>query len=246
MIVDPRAAGQPQTPRRVPEYAEDGSARSAGMITLALLLPVLSLIGVVVAAVAGSVGAVVMLAVLLVLFVFLSIPALMTRLPLGIRMDAQGVRIGGVAAAEKGRSRVRPRDKPIQGFTRAMHVYSCDWDGVRRIKVLTDPAQLLAMAATVTSKPPVFSYANAWWIRLGYAAWAPGRFIDRRTGAVLVIEVERERASFQPTRPAKGLVAAHEAQRIYTGETMVWVIPTRDPQRLKAALAAAVPPIPED
>ena len=245
MIVDPRAAGPPQTPRRVPEHAEDGSARSAGMITLALLLPVLSLIGVVVAAAAGSVGAVVMLAVLLLFFVFLSIPALMTRLPLGIRMDAQGVRIGGVAAAEKGRSRVRPRDKPIQGFTRAMHVYSCDWDGVRRIKVLTDPAQLLAMAATVDSKTPD-SHAYAWWSRLGYAAWAPGRFIDRRTGAVLVIEVERQRASFQPTRPAKGLVGAHEAQRIYTGETMVWVIPTRDPQRLKAALATALPPIPED
>jgi hypothetical protein len=245
MIVDPRAAGQPQTPRRVPEYAEDGSARSAGTITLALLLPVLSLIGVVVAAAAGSVGAVVMLAVLLLFFGFLSIPALMTRLPLGIRMDAQGVRIGGVAAAEKGRSRVQPRDKPIQGFTRAMHVYSCDWDGVRRIKVLTDPTELLAMAATINTKTPS-GYAYAWWGRLGYAAWAPGRFVDRRTGAVLVIEVERQRASFQPTRPAKGPVGAREAQRIYTGETMVWVIPTRDPQRLRAALATAAPPIPED
>ena len=101
------------------------------------------------------------------------------------------------------------------------------------------------MAATIDTKTPS-GYAEAWWSRLGVAGWAPGRFVDRRTGAVLVIEVERQRASFQPTRPAKGPVAAHEAQRIYTGETMVWVIPTRQPQRLKAALAAAAPPIPED
>jgi hypothetical protein len=245
MIVDPRAAQQPQPPRRVPEYAEDGSARSAGMITMALLLPTLALIGVIAAAAAGSVGAAAVLAVLLLFFGFLAVPGLMTRLPLGIRMDGQGVRIGGVAAAEKGRGRVQPRDKPIQGFTRAMHVYACGWDGVRRMKVLTDPVELRAMAATISTKTPD-GYAGAWWSRLGFAAWAPGRFIDRRTGAVLVIEVERQRASFQPTRPAKGPVGAREAQRIYTGETMVWVIPTRDPQRLRAALAAAAPPIPED
>ena len=245
MIVDPRLAEQPQPPRRVPEYAENGSARRPGMIALALVLPGVFLLGVLAAALAGSVGWAVPLAIPLLFTTFLSTIGLMIRLPLGIRMDAQGIRIGGVEAAETGRSRVRPRDKPIQGFTRAMHVYACDWEGVQRMKVLTDPTELKAMAATITTKTPS-GYHGVWWGHLGYAAWAPGRFIDRRTGAVLVIEVARERATFQPTRPAKGPVGAREAQRIYTGESMVWVIPTRDPHRLKAALVTAMPPIPED
>ena len=56
MIVDPRLAEQPQPPRRVPEYAENGSARRPGMIALALVLPGVFLLGVLAAALAGSAG----------------------------------------------------------------------------------------------------------------------------------------------------------------------------------------------
>ena len=73
--------------------------------------------------------------------------------------------------------------------------------------------------------------------------WAPGRFIDVLTGSVLVIEVETQRASFQATRPPKGSLGRSMAQDIYTSETMKWVIPTKNPAGIKAALAAADPPV---
>ena len=232
MIVDPRLAEQPPQ-FRPPEYEEDGSARTTRMYLGALMIPGLLCVGIVASAVLGSVGVAAILAVLLLFFAFLSSTILSTRLPLGIRMDAQGIRIGGVRG-----NRVH-RDKPIQGFTRAMHVYSCDWQGVRRIKVLTEPRELALMARRFGGpqdlNPP-------WWAFLSLAPWAPGRFIDNRSAA-LVIEVETARASFQATRPPK-ITALVDS--IYNSPTMTWVIPTRDPQRLKAALAAALPPIPED
>ena len=240
MIVDPRLNEQ-QSQNRPPEYAENRCAWSGQRAVRTLWLPSLLLVGIVVAAVLGSLGAALILLIFFLAFALLSTMAVITRVPLGIRMDAQGIRIGGVEAAERGRSRVQRRDKPIQGFTRAMHVYSCDWQGVQRIKVLTD-RQELAMMARSSGGPRETS--GIWWAFLGAAAWAPGRFIDTRTGAALVFEVEIERASFQPTRPPKNSAAG---ELIYdTIRTMTWVIPTRNPQAIKAALAAARPPVVED
>ena len=240
MIVDPRLNEQ-QSQHRPPQYAEDRCAWSGRRALRTFWLPGLLLVGIVVAAALGSLGAALIVLVFFLAFALLSTMAVLTRLPLGIRMDAQGIRIGGVQAAEQGRSRVRRRDKPIQGFTRAMHVYSCDWQGVQRIRVLTDP-QELALMARGTGGPREAS--GIWWAFLGAAAWAPGRFIDTRTGAALVFEVEIERASFQATRPPKNSAAG---DLIYnTIRTMTWVVPTRNPQAIKAALAAARPPVVED
>ena len=238
MIVDPRL--DEQQPHRHPQYAENGCARRGNLYLRVLWLPGLLFAGIVVAAVLGSIGAAVLVAIFFLFFTFLSVTALMTRLPLGIRMDEQGIRIGAVQAAEAGRSRVLHRDKPIQGFTRAMHVYSCDWEGVRSIKVLADPQELAVMARGVNAPDDAL---GVWWANLRLDSWAPGRFIDPRARGALVFEVETARASFQATRPPKGRT---NAEMIYARQTMTWVVPTRNPQAIKAALAAAQPPVVED
>lgn len=244
MIVDPRLSEPPKPDIRHPEYSENGSARARKRYPVPIADWTFLGLGIVVAAVLGDLGVTLMLALALVFVAFIQVTSLMARLPLGIRMDQQGIRIGGVQAAEEGRGRVRPRDKPIQGFTRAIHVYSCDWEGVQRIRVLTDKRELKAMASGYGAVPAEFR--DAWWNSLGRAAWAPGRFVDVLTGAALVIEVEARRASFQATRPPRRGLGAAQAARVYTSETMKWVIPTRNPQAIKAALAAARPPVYED
>lgn len=241
MIVDPRLNEPPKPDIRYPEYAENGSAKDPKRYPVPVTTWTVLGLGIVLAAVFGSIGLALLFALALLLIGFIQVTSLICRLPLGIRMDQQGIRIGGVQAAEEGRSRVHPRDKPIQGFTRAMHVYSCEWEGVQRIKVLTDPRELKAMARGFNGSSR--EYRGEWWSSLNRAAWAPGRFVDVLTGAALVIEVETTHASFQATRPPKGRLGGSVAADIYTSETMKWVIPTRNPQAVKAALAAARPPV---
>ena len=114
------------------------------------------------------------------------------------------------------------------------------WQGVQRIKVLAEPRDLAMMARKFGGPQDP---NRPWWSFLGLAPWAPGRFIDPRAKAALVIEVETARATFQASRPPKTTALVDS---IYNSPTMTWVIPTKDPERLKAALAAAEPPIPED
>lgn len=242
MIVDPRLNEPPQPDVRYPEYAENGSAKDPKRYPVPVATWTVLALGIVLSAVFGSITVAVLFALALLLIGFVQVTSLIGRLPLGIRMDQQGIRIGGVQAAEEGRSRVHPRDRPIRGFTRAMHVYSCEWEGVQRIKVLTDPRELRAMARGFGGSGSA-EYRGEWWSSLNMAAWAPGRFVDVLTGAALVIEVETARASFQATRPPKGGLGGSVAADVYTGETMTWVIPTRNPQAIKAALAAARPPV---
>ena len=248
MIVDPRLNEPPNEPPRpnvrYPEYAENGSAKDPKRWPIPITTWTIFGLGILLAAMLGSIGTIVILVIGLLFIGSIQVLSLIGMLPLGIRMDQQGIRIGGVQAVEEGHSRVRPRDKPIQGFTRSMHVYSCDWEGVKRIKVLTNSRELKAMSTGFGPGPN--EYHGEWWYSLRDAAWAPGRFIDVLTGAVLVIEVETQRASFQATRPPKGRLGAKVADRIYQSDTMTWVIPTRNPQAIKAALAAAQPPVYED
>jgi hypothetical protein len=178
VIVDPRLNEQSPL-RRHPQYAENGCARAGNALYVrALWLPGLLFVGIVVAGVLGSLGAALIAAMFFVFFALLGALTLVTRVPLGIRMDEDGIRIGGVQAAEEGRSRVHRRDKPIQGFTRAMHVYSCDWEDVRAIRVLTDPQELAIMARGANSGND--HLGEYWWGYLGLASWAPGRFIAPR------------------------------------------------------------------
>jgi hypothetical protein len=243
VIVDPRLNEQPPTSRH-PQYAENDCAGAGNTLYLRTLwLPGLLFVGIVVAAALGSILAALIVAVFFLAFSLPAVLTLLTRRPLGIRMDQDGIRIGGVQAAEECRGRVSRRDKPIRGFTRAMHVYACDWDGVRRIKVLTDRQELVAMAGGVGGPRAASDYRGVWWSYLGIDSWAPGRFVNvRGTNAALVFEVDVQHASFQATRPPRGT----HAGRIYDQPTMTWVIPTNDPDAIKAALVAAQPPVYED
>ena len=243
----------PYQPVRAPEYAENGCGRTTGQNLRVLALPTVIFLALLIGLLAGAWAIAAFLAFCFVLSGGMATIVLALTWPLGIRVDARGIRIGGVEAQEKGRSRVRNRQKPISGLTRAMHVYSTEWTGVRRVRVITDPQELQAVRANARS--PRNGFPGAWWSDLGHAAWAPGRFLSARTEAVLVLEVRADLADYQVTRPPS---AASNFQiyykpgndvspdAVFNDFYMKWVVPTKDPERLRAALAMAYPPIPID
>jgi hypothetical protein len=236
VIVDPRAA-DPAPFRQYPDYAEDGCGRGARLWSVLVLPGALF----VVAVVCLTDGAVMPAVLVLILFVLCGLIAgigLMTRLPLGIRLDEHGVSIGGVRFSERHRRLVRRRDKPLQGFTRALHAYSCAWPGVRRLTVVSGRPNIQLISRKWGRLAP-----NApWWAEQGFTPWAPGKFLSPAAKALLVIEVETRQADFQELRPPKGRVGRDMAARIYGGETMTWIIPTRHPDQLLQAIRATDPP----
>jgi hypothetical protein len=61
--------------------------------------------------------------------------------PTGIRLDDAGVRIGGVRWAERHPGRRRRWRRPVSPGQRYW-VFSCPWDGVQAMTLVTDPAAL--------------------------------------------------------------------------------------------------------
>jgi hypothetical protein len=141
--------------------------------------------------------------------------------PAGIRLDADGVRIGGVRWAERhpGTLRTRTAIAPRQ----QSQVFACPWDGVLRIGVTIDQPTLR-------------------WLRrkAGYRAGrldAPlGELAAPFMRAALVIWVDTSRAQLPDIRAARNPLWSNFPGRGH--HQPLWVVPTRHPAKLLAALAA--------
>lgn len=238
MIVDPRR-GEPASLWRLPSYTEDGCARGPRLYAN-LLLPGAFLLATVASAAVGVIPLALLLFLGFLLFGFITLVGLLIRMPLGIRLDENGVRIGGIRYNERHPGRIRRRHTPLRGYTRALHVYTSSWHGVRRATVVTGRSDLRLLGRRFGAGTNV-----PWWAEQGVAAWAPGRFTSPSAKALFVVEVDRESADFQAFRPPKGKRGAMLADVVYNSPRMVWIIPTRDPERLLAALRGATPPVPE-
>jgi hypothetical protein len=142
--------------------------------------------------------------------------------PTGIRVDAAGIRIGGVRRAERQGLLLRLRRKPVRTGNQRDEVFTCAWDGVWRLAVVSDRHGLGEM----------FRQARAcrYGDRLGLATplgWLSAPFM--RAGLVIYVVPGKVR---QPLlRPGAG------------GRTgalsPTWLVPTRHPGPLRAALARA-------
>jgi hypothetical protein len=138
--------------------------------------------------------------------------------PTGIRLDADGVRIGGVRWAEKHPGRVRSRTATVP--RQYSQVFACPWEGVRSIGVTADRQAIKLMIR--------HAYRGRKRTPLGNLA-AP--FMR----AALVIRVERDDARLPDIRPARGaLWSNYSAPGFHQPE---WVVPTRHPGKLEAVLA---------
>jgi hypothetical protein len=139
--------------------------------------------------------------------------------PTGIRMDAAGVRIGGVRWAEKHPGRVRTRKAIVP--RQYSQVFSCPWGSVLGIGVTTDRDLLRKLNRQ--------AYRGRKLTPLGNLAVPFMR-------AALVIWVDEARAQVPEIRPATGLLWFNYAEGGY--HQPVWVVPTRRPAEVARALPA--------
>jgi hypothetical protein len=137
--------------------------------------------------------------------------------PAGIRLDAGGVRIGGVRWAEKHPGRVRRKATVPHQYGQ---VFSCSSDGVRRIGVTRNrqAIKVLIRHAYHGRKPTPLGNLAAPFMR-----------------AALVIQVDSEHAGLPEIRPARGPLSVNWSSPGY--HQPIWVIPTRHPGKLETALA---------
>lgn len=137
--------------------------------------------------------------------------------PAGFRLDADGVRIGGVRWAEKHPGRVRRKPTVPHQYGQ---VFSCPWDGVQRIGVTRNrqAIKLMIRRATHGRKPTPLGNLAVPFMR-----------------AALVIWVEREHAAVPEIRPARGPLSVNWSSPGF--HQPIWVIPTRRPGKLETALA---------
>ena len=234
----------PAPPRTALQYREDGCGDNARIFILpgiAVLCALLAVLGTVL----GDPG---LLSLLVFTVVFGPIGwfAAGAKRGLGIRLDPDGLRIGGVRKAER-RPVTAPAPEPtapgvgmIKVYQKSKDVCSADWAAVRRIVVLSESEDVRRMGNTQPGKHELWA---PWWANAGRAAWAPGRYIDAYAKGALVVEVDREHVGYRAVNPPNAS-ATLQALVIYTHPTMVWVIPTKHPEELYAALTAARPALP--
>ena len=154
--------------------------------------------------------------------------SLVINRPVGIRVTAGGVSIGGVHRQHRrqGHHSGDPGSLPPASAQRTQ-VFSCPWPAIRRIEVVTGRTRMKELAR---------ARRDGGMLALG-ALWAP--FMT----AALVIQVDLSHAAipdfrppdtgrhwFKPSRPDPFLVSA------------TWYAPTRHPADLRAALTAPAIP----
>jgi len=201
-------------------YAEDHCALNWRFVSAGLLAPVV-VIAAGVAAVALHDGAFWALFVVCVLGT-VSWAAFGQMLPyawpLGIRLDSDGLRIGGVRWAEQHPGRTRRAATVPHQYGQ---VFACRLDGVQHIGVTRDRKAIKVMrrnAAHGTRRTPLGNLAVPF------------------MRAAVVILVDREQCTLPDVTPARGLLSSNWSSPGF--HQPLWVVPTRHPAELEAALAA--------
>lgn len=136
--------------------------------------------------------------------------------PVSIRLDSGGLRVGGAGWAERHPGRVRKATVPHQYG----QVFACGWDGVRRVGVTRDRKAIKVMIRHAAH---------------GQRPTPLGNLAVPFMRAALVILVDRDQCMLPPVTPARGLLSVNWSSPGF--HQPLWVVPTRHPAELEAALA---------
>jgi hypothetical protein len=143
--------------------------------------------------------------------------------PTGLQLDTQGIRIGGIRWAERHSGRTRRKATVPHQYGQ---VFACSWDGVQHIGITRNrkTIRVLVRGATHGRRPTPLGNLAAPFMRAALVAW-----------------VEPDPARLPRISPARGPLSVNWSSPGY--HQPVWVVPTRRPAALEAALAAVpLPP----
>lgn len=218
--------GTPLGLRGVAAYAEDRSCLRWPLVVLGTLMPAL-IVGVVAVGAAVGAGPGVAYLILPPLLIWLVTGARYLPMvwPTGIRIDGDGVRIGGVRRWERKPNRTRRRKAPPASFQH-YHVFSCPWRGILALEVTTDRKRLGQLHKTAHRAPSKNLRATGGGPVVGFYL---GMLTAPFAKAALVIEIDPEYAQFPTFRDVQALFAS--TSQAGTRST-TWVVPTRRPRDL--------------
>ena len=135
----------------------------------------------------------------------------------GIRITTKRLTIGAVTLVDS-------RDPALGSVTRlGKCAFSCDWEGVKALAVVADPNTIATMrtrtGARVDGVPKVVTH------KLGH-------MVPPYAKAVLVISVDHDIAGFPEE---------HARRNVVNLQSPTWIVPTRQPELLRKALASLPP-----
>jgi len=219
-----------RAPDRPGSYREARSALNWPLLTCGLFGPAA---GVAVCVVLGiTVGPQWFPWVLFVLFgLFLAPISLLCRnWPTGIRVDESGISIGAIGSAQ---AVFRRRTVNHQSWG----LFTCPWPGVQGVRLVTDRAELRQMK----NSPSYYTLTNRWGGKAGMTHCNIGVLTSPFMRAALVIEVNPLTVTASQIRPARyysNFKDGYFSHLIHPQLSPTWVVPTRYPEALRAALQA--------
>jgi hypothetical protein len=152
--------------------------------------------------------------------------------PVGIRIDEAGIRIGGVQAWERRQRSGRwPPRKPFHVGAQGRAVFTCPWEGVRELYLITGRKEIKPLAR---QKLAARKRAQQLRTPLGWLGFMYSGLVIVSNPACTSSDPPR----FRPNRRWPGHVRGTVSP--------TWLVPTRHPEALKAALANSAAPVVQD
>ncbi|WP_328329977.1 hypothetical protein [Streptomyces sp. NBC_00455] len=153
--------------------------------------------------------------------------------PIGIRVDAAGIWIGGIQRTERLRARGRTAGTKLpRARAHRRQVFFCPWNAVQRVEVVSDHQEIRKIAKLGRDVGSSRLETATGTIKLGLLTAPYMR-------AAIVINVDLTAASVPEFRPPeeRSFWKTSAPQRF--AASPVWSAPTRHPEKLRAALELA-------
>ena len=214
-----------------PSYLEARSALNGRLLTSCLLVPaVIEIAGLLLGVTLDQPWFFVIMGSMLVP-IMICAGLLYRNWPTGIRIDGSGITIGAVRSARAARRRPTVNHQ-------SWGLYTCPWPAVLGVRIVTDRAELQRMM----NLPQYYTLANRWSNKRGMRRCNIGVLAPPFMRAALVIEIDPSAITASAIRPARFYTNYKDGQfshRVDPQLSPTWVVPTRHPEALNAALQAA-------
>ncbi|MCX4724632.1 hypothetical protein ACIPW9_31790 [Streptomyces sp. NPDC090052] len=153
--------------------------------------------------------------------------------PIGIRVDAAGIWIGGIQRTERLKARGRTGGKKLpRARAHRRQVFFCPWDAVQRVEVVSDHQEIRKIAKVGRDVGSSRLETATGTIKLGLLTAPYMR-------AAIVINVDLTAASVPEFRPPEQRSFWKTSAPQQFAASPVWSAPTRHPEKLRAALEQA-------
>lgn len=163
-------------------------------------------------------------------FVVISSGLLYRNWPTGIRLDEAGLSIGAIGPGRAGR-----RSPTVSH--QSWGLFTCPWSAVAETRIVTDLDELRQLR----TDPRYYTLTNRWSNKAGMRRCNVGVLTSPLMRAALVIEVNPSAVTTSQVRPARFYTNFKDGQFSHLVRPVpspTWIVPTRHPDELTAALRA--------